>query len=424
MKQILFLLLLTTVIYGNCSNSKAFWQNKIAQSQNLETFFLQNHPCQRSFYPALNNAQKIYFDTVVYPHNLTQEQYQNRWFSMSLQEDVDFFKRFTFFNNYFSTHKNSITSKQLGCFQRQQGFQQRVSKKHFYSALSLQGREHDVAYLYPLIRWAYVNKGIDMRLSAKRVKSGESVFGMQRGKVGDSEQFARYMALFDEEYEHVASILAQKINISKLNAYKLLVIITYLESRGNLFAVSKTGAFGPMQLTLHYYMMYGEPNNPFNPKSSLIKLANKFVHYHRVGRSVDASVIAYKSGSLEKCRNGLAQNSADCKYYNDYKSYMSKMRHLQNKSDISRYMTGKSYFYSELRILKRVKNTKDFKAYEPYQYAVLKRGSLSHKAQKSLYMTGESFRSLGKMKRSEIYQLQDRYGKHNIGVISDKKVCW
>jgi len=39
-------------------------------------------------------------------------------------------------------------------------------------------------------------------------------------------------------------------------------------------AISKTGAFGPLQLTMHYYMLYGTPNNPFNPKSSLIKLAN------------------------------------------------------------------------------------------------------------------------------------------------------
>jgi len=424
MKKILFLLLLSTAIYANCSNSKTFWQSQIAQSQNIETFFMNNHACQNHFYQALNNAQKIYFDTIVYPRNLTQEQYQNRWFAISLPDDVEFFKRFSFFNNYFTTHKNSITSKQLGCFQQQQGFGQKVLKEHFFSALHLQGRENDVAYLYPLIRWAYVNKGIDMRLSAKRVQAGEETFGIRRGKVGDKEQFARYLALFEEEYESVASTLAQKINLSTTDAYKLLVIITYLESRGNLFAVSKTGAFGPMQLTLHYYMMYGMPNNPFNPKSSLIKLANKFVHYHRVGRSVDASVIAYKSGSLEKCRNGLGQKSADCRYYNDYKSYMSKMRHLQSKSDISRYMTGKSYFYPELKTLERRKNQKGLEAYEPYQYAVLKRGTLQQKAQKSLYLSGASFFSLGKMKRSEIYSLQDVYGSQNIGVVSDKKVCW
>lgn len=384
---------------------------------------MQHYACQRSFYPALNNAQKIYFDTVTYSNGLTQEQYQNRWYAIAL-EDEPFFKRFGFFNNYFTTHKNSISPRELSCFQKQQGFYQKVSKAHFYRALSLQGREDDVSYLYPLIRWSYENKGIDMDLSAKRVHYAEQVFGIQRGKVGNNEQFARFIALFDEEYSAVASTLAQRLHVSELTAYKLLVIITYLESRGNLFAVSKTGAFGSMQLTLHYYMMYGEPNNPFNPKSSLIKLANKFVHYHRIGRSIEASVIAYKSGSLEKCRNGFGAKSADCKYYNDYKFYMAKMKHLQSKREISRFMTGKSYFYPALRTLNRVKSQKTLRDYEPYQYAVLKKGTLAHKAKKSLYLSGESFFSLGKMKRSEIYRLQDQYGKANIGVVSDKKVCW
>lgn len=424
MQKVFFLLLLTTALYANCANSKGFWQDQIAQSSSIESFFIRNYACQKQFYPVLNNAQKIYFDTVTYPNALSQEQYQNRWYAISLKEDAPFFKRFGFFNNYFRTHKNSISPRQLSCFQKQQGFQQKVSKAHFYRALALQGREDDVSYLYPLIRWSYENKGIDMRLSAKRVQEAEKAFGIQRGKVGDAEQFARYLALFDEEYTSIASALATQLRLSELSAYKLLVIITYLESRGNLFAVSKTGAFGPMQLTLHYYMMYGEPNNPFHPKSSLIKLANKFVHYHRIGRSVDASVIAYKSGSLEKCRNGLDQNSADCNYYNAYQSYSFKMKHLQTKSEISRFMTGKSYFYPALQTLNRVKREKTLRDYEPYQYAVLKKGTLAHKVQKSLYLWGESFSSLGKMKRSEIYTLQDQYGKENIGVISDKKVCW
>jgi len=38
-------------------------------------------------------------------------------------------------------------------------------------------------------------------------------------------------------------------------------------------------------------------------------------------------------------------------------------------------------------------------------------------------MDGVRFKSLGKMKRSDIYKLQDRYGASQIGVVSDKKVC-
>ncbi len=97
-----------------------------------------------------------------------------------------------------------------------------------------------------------------------------------------------------------------------------MVILTFLESRGNLFAISKTGAFGPLQLTMHYYMLYGTPNNPFNPKSSLIKLANKFIYYHRTGKSIDESVIAYKSGSLSKCQDIDVVDDVDCRYFSRF----------------------------------------------------------------------------------------------------------
>jgi len=197
-----------------------------------------------------------------------------------------------------------------------------------------------------------------------------------------------------------------------------------LESRGNIFAASTTGAFGPTQLTLHYYMMYGEPNNPFSVKGSLAKLANKFVHYHRIGKSIDASVVAYKSGSLSKCQDGQHRNDVDCRYYNDYKRYMREMAHLSSRSDIAKHLTGNSYFSNGLKRLKRVKNRHDLKDYEPYQYAVLKGGTLRDRSQKSQYLNGNYFNSLGRMKRSEIYELQDRFGVRNVGVISDKKVCY
>ena len=100
------------------------------------------------------------------------------------------------------------------------------------------------------------------------------------------------------------------------------------------------------------------------------------------------------------------------------------MQRMFDKHEVSRYMTGKSYFSSEFSQLKRVRNQKDLTHYEPYQYAVLKGGILSERAKNSLYLSGGVFKSLGKMKRSEIYKLQDIYGVNKVGVISDKKVCW
>jgi hypothetical protein len=284
---------------------------------------------------------------------------------------------------------------------------------------------NSVSYLYPLIRWSYENVGIDMKLSRERVQKAEEVFGIKRGKIGDNEQFARYIAIFDREYDAVAQELSQKIGLPKLEAYKLLLTLTYLESRGNIFAVSKTGAFGPLQLTMHFYMLYGEPNNPFNPKSSIIKLINKFIHYHRVGKSLDESVIAYKSGSLTKCRDEVNSNDADCKYYNNFKYYMYAMRNMRTKAEVSRYFTGKCYISKGLNRLKRYVNPNGIKFYEPYQYAVIKRSNILRKRRRnSMYLNGRYFKSLGKMKRSDIYKLQDRYGFSKIGVISDKRVCY
>jgi len=396
---------------------------EISQSQSLEQFFIDNYSCKKEFYKSLNGSEKIYFDTVLYPYGLNKSQYVNRWLAIAYS-DKNFFNKFTFFNNYFFTHKSSITTHQLHCFEKQQGFEEPVQKAEFYRELSKRKMMNDVSYLYPLIRWSYENSGIDMSLSAKRVKSAEKIFGIKKGKIGDNEQFARYIALFNLEYNAVSSELSQKTGISKLDAYKLLVILTYLESRGNIFAVSSTGAFGTLQLTMHFYMMYGEPNNPFNPKSSIIKLANKFIHYNRIGKSLDASVIAYKSGSLLKCQDSSSIEDVDCRYYNDFKRYMYGMRGISTKSEISRYLTGKYYISSKLDSLNRSRNPNGIKHYEPYQYAILKGNILQNQSKNSMYISGGYFKSLGKMKRSEIYSLQDRYGVSQIGVISDKKVCY
>lgn len=422
-KTILLLLILSEFGLATCSNNKKVWQNKIANSNSIEQFFLNNASCQQSFYKHLTTAQKIYFDTVLYPKKLDIRAYKNRWKAM-LADDKAFFKEFTFFNNYFTKHHTSVTQREFSCFQKQKGFASSVPQNSFYHELAKRDMLHDVSYLYPLIRWAYVHNGVDMQLSRERVQKAETLFGIKKGKVGDREQYARFIALFNDEYDSVSRELATALEISQTKAYKLLIVITYLESRGNIFAVSSTGAFGVTQLTLHYYMMYGEPNNPFSVKPSLIKLANKFVHYHRIGKSIDASVIAYKSGSLSKCQNGGHSNDVDCRYYNDYKRYMREMKFMTSKHDISRHLSGKSYFYKALSSLKRVKNLKGIKDYEPYQYAVLKGNTLSSQAQTSQYLDGSYFNSLGKMKRSEIYKLQNQFGSRNVGVVSDKKVCY
>jgi hypothetical protein len=421
--NILLLLVLSELLLATCSKSNAAWQYKIQNSTSIEAFFINNASCQQSFYKSLSTAQKIYFDTVLYPSNLGTVAYKNRWKAM-LVDDKDFFKEFNFFNNYFTKHHAKVSKKEFSCFQKQKGFISSVSQNNFYHELAKRDMLHDVSYLYPLIRWAYVHNGVDMRLSRERVQKSETLFGIRKGKVGDKEQYARFIALFENEYTSVANSLSQALNISKIKAYKLLLVITYLESRGNIFAVSSTGAFGPTQLTLHYYMMYGEPNNPFSVKASLIKLANKFVHYHRIGKSLDSSVIAYKSGSLSKCQNGQNNSDVDCRYFNDYKRYIAEMNLMSTKENISRHLTGKSYFSKSLNALKRSKNIHDLKYYEPYQYAILKGNTLRNRAQKSQYLKAGYFNSLGKMKRSDIYELQDKFGIRNIGVISDKKVCY
>jgi hypothetical protein len=426
-KQLLLpmvILLMSQFIYGACSNSGGFWQSQIKKSRNIETFFMKNYECRNSFYRHLKNHQKLYYDVVLYPRGLNKAQYKNRWFSMSIDTDKEFFKTFPFYNNYFTKHKNSITDRELRCFQRQRGFPYPVPKKKFYAELQKRGIQNDVSYLYPLIRWSHDKNGVDMALSSERIKKAEQRFGIKRGKVGDKIQLARYLSVFDTDYEFVANQMALKLGIPYIEAYKLLVIITYLESKGNIFALSSTGAFGPLQLTMHYYMMYGEPNNPFDPRASLMKLANKFIYYNRVGKSLDTSVIAYKSGSFDKCINGVERDSADCRYYYTYKRLMREMANLNTKIEVSRYMTGKAYFRKDMESLRRSYNINELKFYEPYQYSILKGSVLNSQARDHQFKTGQMFRSLGKMKRSNIYNLQDRYGTAEIGVASDKMVCY
>jgi hypothetical protein len=417
-------LLIFENLYAKCSESNKYWQNKIRKYKTIEEFFIDNYNCKDSFYKKLSTPQKIYFDTVLYPNKLSKKQYINRWKTMLFQNDKEFFKNFSFFNNYFNTHRDSITQRQLQCFQKQKGFKTSISKSQFFCDIEKKEMDNDVNYLYPLIRWAYQNRGVDMNLSKKRIEKAKDIFGIKVGKIGDREQFARYLAIFDKEYDYVAKYLGKSINISKIKAYKLLVTLTFLESRGNIFALSSTGAFGPLQLTMHYYMMYGQPNNPFNPKSSLIKLANKFIYYNKIGKSLDTSVVAYKSGSLQKCIDTIDNSDVDCRYYYDYKKYMYKMRKMVKKDDISKYLTGKSYRDLTINKLNRSINIYSIKQYEPYQYAIVKGDILSKRVKNGLFIDGRYFKSLGKMKRSDIYKLQKKYGDKLIGVISDKRVCY
>jgi hypothetical protein len=353
---------------------------------------------------------------------LTKREYINRWIAV-ISDDKSFFKQFPIFNNYFKNHKDTISNYQLHCFQKQLRLSEPISRELFYNQLTERGLINDVGYLYPLIRWSYQNFGVDMELSQKRVDGSERYFGGKRTVIGDREQFARYIALFDREYESVARELSKKIGLSKIDTYKILVILTFLESRGNLFAISKTGAFGPLQLTMHYYMLYGTPNNPFNPKSSLIKLANKFIYYHRTGKSIDESVIAYKSGSLSKCQDIDVVDDVDCRYFRDFQNYFYKLKDVNRKDKISKILTQKSYLSEELNRLKRYINPHNMKYYEPFQYAIID-GNIGLKTQESMLFKGGNFRSLGKMKRSDIYKLQDKYGRDRIKVISDKMVCY
>ncbi len=409
-------------IFAKCSSSKEFWRAKIKKSQTIEKFFIDNYGCKREFYKSLNSSEKIYFDTVLYPFNLTKREYINRWIAV-ISDDKSFFKQFPLFNNYFKNHKDTISNYQLHCFQKQLRLSEPISRELFYNQLTERGLINDVEYLYPLIRWSYQNFGVDMELSQERVEGGERYFGGKRTVIGDREQFARYIALFDREYESVARELSKKIGLSKIDTYKILVILTFLESRGNLFAISKTGAFGPLQLTMHYYMLYGTPNNPFNPKSSLIKLANKFIYYHRTGKSIDESVIAYKSGSLSKCQDIDVVDDVDCRYFRDFQNYFYKLKDVNRKDKISKILTQKSYLSEELNRLKRYINPHNMKYYEPFQYAIID-GNIGLKTQESMLFKGGNFRSLGKMKRSDIYKLQDKYGRDRIKVISDKMVCY
>jgi len=421
-KLIILILSLTKLSFATCSSSSAVWQYRLQNSPSIEKFFIDNVGCQQAFYPHLNRTQQLYFETVLYPNNLTNQAYINRWRAMLLS-DKEFFKTFTFFNNYFAKHHSQVTDNEFVCFQKQKGFREYISQSQFYYELAQKNMLHDVSYLYPLIRWSYAHNGVDMQLSRERVDKAEEAFGMLRGRVGDKKQFAKSIAIFDREYSEISKELAYHLNISQIKAYKLLITITYLESRGNIFALSSTGAFGPTQLTLHYYMIYGEPNNPFSIKASLSKLANKFVHYHRIGKSLDSSVIAYKSGNLTKCQDRVNNLDEDCRYYNNYKHYMREMSHINSKEAISRYLTSYSYF-NEIKYLKRTYNPNGLKYYEPYQYAILKGAILRDRAKKSKYLNGRYFNSLGKMKRSEIYKLQDRFGARNIGIASDKSVCY
>ncbi len=106
-----------------------------------------------------------------------------------------------------------------------------------------------------------------------------------------------------------------------------------------------------------------------------------------------------------------------------FQNYFYKLKDVNRKDKISKILTQKSYLSEELNRLKRYINPHNMKYYEPFQYAVID-GNIGLKTQESMLFKGRNFRSLGKMKRSDIYKLQDKYGRDRIKVISDKMVCY
>lgn len=141
-------------------------------------------------------------------------------------------------------------------------------------------------------------------LAKQRVGELAQHFGSTVGAVGNRDTLATFFELFPDELRTGASATASVAGVPELTAQKWIACLLTIESRGNLFAVSPTGALGPFQHTYWFYFDTKPPSIPFDVAKSAAKTGSEIGRYYRnylqrtgsPDEAIDRAVAAYNQG--------------------------------------------------------------------------------------------------------------------------------
>lgn len=189
-------------------------------------------------------------------------------------------------------------------------------------------------------------------IAKQRVRDIASHFGSPAGVVGNADLLRQYLALFRGDVQAGAQALAASAGISELTATKWLVILLAIESRGNLFAVSPTGAIGPFQHTYYFYLKIEPASIPFDPRKSAIKtgkeLGRLYASYAAAGseEALDLAVAAYNQGpaAVAKARESASWREAIApegrRYVESVRRHLNRLGAAQGYDDVARTLVS------------------------------------------------------------------------------------
>jgi len=135
------------------------------------------------------------------------------------------------------------------------------------------------------------------KISSERVQDIAEHFGSPPGRTGDKALYSEFFDIFGQDIWNGAVELSKQVGMNELDAFKWIAILLTIESRGNMFAVSSTGALGPLQHTYYFYFKLLPASIPFDPKKSALKTGQEFGKYYKQYKSIEKAVVCYHDGS-------------------------------------------------------------------------------------------------------------------------------
>ena len=297
---------------------------------------------------------------------VSQQVYENRLFVLANMDDEDFFQRYRSVKNNQLFYDYAKTRLSIQEFKQLMSESYRLPGGNFtlpryrllgYTDKSFQ-KETSFEAIYRRIPdtvqtdFIFLTvKTIFSRLSRKEIKSlsrgsriqeiGE-LFGSQPGAVGDEYTYRTFYDLYLKDLEEAGRVLGREAGISALEGFKWLTILSSIESRGNIFALSQTGALGPFQHTMSFYYNMKPMTIPFHPKAAAIKTAKEFGRYYRKYGSFAKAVSCYHDGegivrkAIKKGGRNWRQHiskPAD-RYINNFSKYLRAVDKAKDSRDV------------------------------------------------------------------------------------------
>lgn len=255
-----------------------------------------------------------------YDDKVSERIFQNRIYALSQMNEQDFYQRYRNVKNdalFFDYAQKKLTLPQLKSILSQEytlpggaivvpryelmGY----SKAEFMSEEKVEEilkRIPDtvhIEFIRPLIIEIFdrLTKEEMSKIGSERIQDIAEHFGSPVGRTGDKGLYTEFFDIFGQDMWNGAVEASKQCGVSELDAFKWIAILMTIESRGNMFAVSSTGALGPLQHTYYFYLKMQPASIPFDPRKSALKTGREFARYYKQYKSIEKAIVCYHDGT-------------------------------------------------------------------------------------------------------------------------------